>query len=137
MVAIQAIQKRGFLECLYENGLLTGLTLLETLKAFRGASFDSRKTGRIIVSTSGDEGSVSFAYPQMGREFSQNDFFAMQQFFVELYRFAVATNTANSVATDDASVLQTMLADQSMQTVTSQMYDHTLLGVPNSFGPAM
>lgn len=136
MAYLQAQLKRGFLNSLYRQGAKAGLPLLESLTAFQDNGFAAISTGRLIGSTSGNGKSVSFIMPPVGKQFSEEQVFILSQELLEVYANALVTLAISQPQdnTHDASIIATMLADDSLQTVRSMMYDFTALRFP-SLGP--
>lgn len=138
MVYIQAAIKRGFLRQIYEQAKAATAYLGDALLAFQGSVFTPAfKTGRILVNTSGSGQSASFEVPQIGKQYSQDQIFALSEELLEIYSDAVAqlqaeTPSFNPTASpaNQQTVFDTMMADDRLQGVRTQMGDFTGLRIP-------
>ena len=128
MAQIRAIQARGLLNNLARAATAAGATLREALIAAQDAVLTGTfKQGRIFISTSGGGNSSSFLIPNsLTAGFSQERVAEQYQEFLEIYTDAV---TAGSItdASDNATALAVMLADDRLQSVTARGLDLTAL----------
>ena len=142
MAQLRAELKRAFLQSLYDavqsgtasDDLISGdnapvvVSLEDALKAFQKMGFAALKDGRLSIQSSGFAHSISFSAPQQWRAFSQEEVFAMAQEFREVYNDAKLRLIAAGNATPvDLELLQSMMADDRLQSVSSLQRDHTML----------
>lgn len=128
MAQLQAQLKRGILDELWESAPDSAGSLLDVIRSFKSARWDSIKTGTFVVNTSGGGYSVSFHVPEMFRQLGPDQFFMLGMEFVDIYNDAVSTlaSNGNSSPSDD-DIFAGMMADDRMQTVRGVMGDTTML----------
>lgn len=136
MIYIQAIKKRGILRQLVEGAVASKSTLREALLGFQaginGASF---RQGKVIVSTSGNGQSASFAIGMQGNEYTQDAVFGLSE---ELCEILDDTASNNPTLCDDATEAATralfaaMQQDDRLQSVNRLSADFTLLNWPQT-----
>jgi hypothetical protein len=138
VVYIQAAIKRGFLRQIYEQARNSTVYLNDALLAFQGSIFSpSFKTGRILVNTSGGGQSAYFEVPQLGRQYTVDQIFALSEELLEIYSDVVAQLQAatpsfdpNASAANQTTTFNTMMDDDRLQGVRTQMGDFTGLRIP-------
>src|SRR5436190_8763373 len=145
MAALKAELKRSFLQSIadaVEDGIAQQempstvpgqqdapiVTLGAGLKAFQRMGFEALKGGKLSLGSAGFNHEVKWAPPMHWRSFSQDEVFVMAQEFREVFNDAISTlaDAGNSSPTD-ATILATMMADDRLQTVTSQQHDYSML----------
>jgi hypothetical protein len=123
---VQAQIKRGFLRQLYE-ACPDAISFRDALLAFQAAGFTAIKSGRLVVSSSGGGFSTSFEIPQGGRQFSQEQVFALSEEFISIF-------DDNVVADDDAATFAAMMNDERLQAVTSHYHDFSSIRTGANYG---
>ena len=149
MAALKAELKRAFLQSIYDAykaetllADLTGdtegpsiVTFEDALKAFQHYCFGNVKDGKTLFQTSGLGHETRWALPMVWRSFSEDEVFGMAQEFREVYDEAIVTLAdAGNIHPNDSAILATMMANDKMQTVTSQQRDFTLLRWNQRYG---
>lgn len=95
------------------------------------------KLGRLLVSTSGSGQSGSFEVWAIGKEFTQDNVFALIQ---ELYEVLVTTLANDSSLSDNGeqansdAIYLAMCGDQRLTTINETGTDVTLIGWPSAVG---
>jgi hypothetical protein len=90
--------------------------------------------GRIIEATSQNGHSTKFRIPVMGEHFRQEDMAELSGEFCEIYNFAVFTlATVSTDGSADPAILQQMLDDDRLQSISTVRHDYTLQNFPNYF----
>jgi len=137
MVYIQAVKKRGFLRQIAEGAKNAGATLRESLIAAQAQVFTANfQRGRLLVSTSGSGQSGSFEIGVTGKEFTQDNVFALFEELIEiadeLVEAGLGVNSADPADID--SLVKAMFQDDRLVGVRSEMSDVTSLNVPSMGG---
>jgi hypothetical protein len=133
MVYIQAVKKRGFLRQIAECAKRNSSTLKESLLAAQAAVFTANfQRGRLLVSTSGSGQSGSFEIGVQGKEFTQDNIFALFEELLEICDDIVNAGLAADTGTPtDTDVLSAeMIGDDRLQGITERGLDVTLIGTP-------
>jgi hypothetical protein len=129
VVSIAAIKKRGFLRQIAEGAKVTSSTLRAALLASQKQIFTANfQRGRILVSTSGSGQSGNFEIGVQGKEFTQDNVFAMVEEFLEILDDLIAagaTDTADSASTD--TLFTSMCDDDRLRGARSQYGDFSQL----------
>jgi hypothetical protein len=137
MVYIQAVKKRGFLRQLAEGAKRNASTLKEALLSAQGNVFSSNfQRGRLLVSTSGSGQSGSFEIATIGKEFTQDNVFAMLEEFLEILDFILAQGLAvdSAIAADTDNLFTVICQDDRLIGVRTAEVDVTSLNVPSIGG---
>ncbi len=145
MANLPAELKRSFLQSIYDAvvggtanaDFVTGTpsddnviaSLEDGLKAFQRMGFSSLKTGRLSLGSSGLSHEVKWAAPQQWRAFSQEEVGSLAQELREVYNEAVETLGSGT----DLAILNTMMASDRMQSISSIQHDYTMLRWGNRF----
>lgn len=104
------------------------VTLEDGLKAFHRMGFESIKSGRLSIGSSGLSHEVKWAAPAMWRGFSQEEVFSLAQELREVHADALITLSAQGIGSPtQTQIFNTMMADDRLQTVTSTYRDHTMI----------
>jgi len=131
-VSIASIKKRGFLRQIAEGAKLTASTMREALLSAQASVFNSNlRNGRILVSTSGNGQSGSFEIWSPGKEFTQDNIFALTEQLLEVLDTAVSSGFID--AADPAiidSLFAVMCDDDRMRGVRQKMGDFSGLNFP-------
>ncbi len=133
MVYIQAVKKRGFLRQIAEGAKRAASTLKESLVAAQGAVFTANfQKGRLLVSTSGSGQSGSFEIGVQGKEFTQDNVFALFEELIQVCDDTVNAGLAADTGTpaDTDELFTQMLADDRLEGITERGLDVTLIGTP-------
>lgn len=134
-VPIAAIKKRGFLRQIAEGAKRSAATLKEALLAAQTGKFTANfQQGRLLVSTSGSGQSGSFEIGVQGKEWTQDNIFALTEQLLEILEFTVAQEIAidgPDPGTIDA-LFAAMCANESLQGITEQLGDFSGLNWPAS-----
>jgi hypothetical protein len=142
--------KRAFLQSLFDavvdgyasvdlasgvsQDLVKVLTFEAALKAFQRLGFNSLKSGKLSIGTSGMNHEIRFAAPDAMLSFRQDEVFAMAQEFREVFADAKLTLAAGGDdEPDDAAILRTMLAHDRLQSVDSTYRDFTMARCGNRY----
>lgn len=137
MVYIQAVKKRGFLRQIAEGAKSAGSTLREALIGSQAQVFSANfQRGRLLVSTSGSGQSGSFEIGVQGKEFTQDNVFALIEEQIEILDEIVAAGLAVDSAdkADIDALVNVMFQDDRLVGVRSEMTDVTSLNVPSLGG---
>lgn len=130
MARIAADIKRGFLRSILRDAQAASpqITLAAALGAFQAAAYNNTKSGRVIVSTSGNGKSVTFNMPQIGLQLMQDELMALTEEYFAVYADAlVSLNVAGTNPTGDPAIFAQMLLDDRMQSITETRMDFTLI----------
>jgi hypothetical protein len=138
VVYVQAIKKKAILRQIVAGAAPSGIPVVDALMGFQTSIASSNLLkGRILISTSGSGQSGSFEIGLPGKEFTQDNIFALSEQLIEIYEFALASSSANgSPLTDDgtaansAAIMAVMREDDRLQSVNRKGADMTLLGFP-------
>jgi hypothetical protein len=137
MVYIQAVKKRGFLRQIAEGAKRNAATLKESLIAAQAQVFSANfQRGRLLVSTSGSGQSGSFEIGVQGKEFTQDNVFALFEELIEVLDAVVSAGLAvdSAAPADTDALFAVMCQDDRLVGITSQMTDVTSLNVPSLGG---
>lgn len=137
MVYIQAVKKRGFLRQTAEGAKRSGSTLKESMLAAQAAVFTANfQRGRLLVSTSGSGQSGSFEIGVQGKEFTQDNVFAMLEELIEIQEYVISQGLAvdSDQQADTDALVQVMFNDDRLQGINTEMGDWTSLNVPSVGG---
>jgi hypothetical protein len=139
MVYIQAVKKRGFLRQIAEGAKRAAASLKESLVAGQANCFSANfQRGRLLVSTSGSGQSGSFEIAVQGKEFTQDNVFALFEELIEVLDDVIAqglgADTAQPADTD--ALVAVMFNDDRLRGIRSEMGDYTSLNVPSVGGIA-
>lgn len=134
---IRGIIKRGFLRQIVAGAKQISSTVNDALIGAQASVFsDNFKRGRLLISTSGGGNSGSFEMSVAGKEFTQDNIFAMLEELIE-----VLTDTLNEglaidtgIASDSDDLFTIMCEDDRLAGVTSEGVDVTSLNVPSIGG---
>jgi hypothetical protein len=132
-VPISGIKKRGFLDEIANGAKKTASTLEEAIRAVKSAigSQPNFQRGKILVSTSGSGQSGSFEIGMAGKEWTQDNVFAMCQQFLEILKDAVAAGIPDAADSDAIDSLYAAMADDDrLRGVRTQMGDFSGLNFP-------
>lgn len=133
MAILQAELKRGFLRSLYRaaTSATPAVTLINALNAFQDAQFPLVKSGRLIVSTSGNAHGTSFKIPDSMFQLTQDQVFALSEEFIQTYTDAKANLILNGNATPtDDDIFAAMIAADNLQTIREYQNDYTATRFP-------
>lgn len=130
MARLRAELKRGILRKLWRAARDTGLTLNQCLEAFQDNGYDAIQSGRLLISSAGNNLSASFAVPGASTEINQADFFAFSEELFSIRDDTITALTAAGSPTDDESVVASMFNDDRMQTVRGYMGDYSGIRYP-------
>ena len=137
MAQIKAITARGLLDEIAQGAAQTSVDLIDAIRAAKKQVYTSSfKQGRVYVATSGSGQSASFLIPsELTSDFSPVKVADQLQEFVEIYSdcvtgFGGQVTPSITDATDVATDLAAMLADDRLQTVTHQRLDITSIRWP-------
>lgn len=140
MVFIQSEIKRGFLRQIAYNAKQNAIRLYPALMAYQAQGFAALSGGRLVVSTGGGGFNTSFEIPAIGKQFTQDQVFALSEFLISLYDAAVYNILRDdpefnvNYETADDTILAFMLASDSMQSVRAIGNDYTGLNFPGQGG---
>jgi hypothetical protein len=137
MVYIQAVKKRGFLRQIAEGAKRSTSTLKEALVSGQANCFSANfQKGRLLVSTSGSGQSGSFEIAVQGKEFTQDNVFALFEELIEVLDATVAAGLAvdSGVSIDTDTLFTAMCQDDRLVGVRTEMGDYTSLNVPSLGG---
>lgn len=130
-----AVKKRGFLRQMAEQAKRTASTLKETLVAAQGGHFVSTfQRGRLVVSQSGAGQSGSFEMGVTGKEWTQDNVFALIEELIELCDFTIASQalTDDGTPANTDTLMQAMFADDMLQGIRSSLGDFTSLRITST-----
>lgn len=135
---LSADDKVGFLQTLAWQATDSGQSLFVVLKAHYSRAFSSNWNGKQVVATSGNGRSVSYITPDFFKTLTQDEVRRMWVQLLAIYNSALSTlgiaQPADADLTQDKSILQTMLADDRMQEITTVQDDFTVIRYP-TYGP--
>lgn len=139
MANLRAEIKRAFLQSIFDavqndvaqRDFVTGtptddipvISLEDGLKAFQREHFATLHRGLLSLGSAGIGHEVKWSPPEVWKDFDQTTMFSLAQEFREVYNDVVATGSFVS----DLAILNAMMADDRMQTVTSLQRDFTML----------
>lgn len=133
MVYIQVEIKQGFLRQIAEGAKSAQTTLKESLLASQAAVFSPNfQRGRLLVSTSGGGQSGSFEIGVQGKQFTQENVFALFEELLQIrddtVNAGLAADTGEPADTD--ALFTQMIADDRLQGIRERGLDVTLIGTP-------
>jgi hypothetical protein len=129
VVYLQSEIKRGFLRQIVEGSKKAGCTLRNSLLAFQAAIYTPNfQRGRILISTSGSGQSGSFEIGVSGKQFTQENVFALSEEFLATLDAIIADGAVDGTTAEALDALFTTMSD-SMRGVRSQMGDFSCLNV--------
>ncbi|MGA2436386.1 MAG: hypothetical protein ABSG25_14005 [Bryobacteraceae bacterium] len=138
MIYIQAVKKRAILRQIIEGAVAANMKASEALLAFQqGLYGPSFKQGKVVINTSGNGQSASFAIGLTGAEYTQDAVFGLSEEFFDILDDSLANAPAPGL-TDDGTEANTraifaaMKADDRLQSVNRRGTDFTLLGFPQT-----
>ena len=131
MVRIQSEIKRGFLRQIVAGAKRNAATINESLLNFQASIYTPNfAKGKILVSTSGSGQQGSFEIGVAGKQFTQENVFAMSEEFFIIYAAALAYNTDltdSGQSADSDAIFNAMLSDDVLNSVTEQLGDWSQL----------
>jgi hypothetical protein len=143
-VAIQSIKKCGFLRQMVQQAKTSASTLAETLLAAATGHFvPTFARGRLVVSQSGSGQSGSFEIGMTGKEWTQDNIFALIEELQQMLAARVADTDAGTPDSSDPTLLDALqaglIADINaglfpQSGVTRQMIDVSGLNWPATAG---
>lgn len=137
MAQLKAEIKRGFLRSLYRADITTNGTnsnLFNALGAFQDSGFSAVKSGRLVINHTGAGKATTLATPDAWRSFSQEECFSLSEELIQVYTDVQATLISDGTNTPtDLQMLNTMLADDRLQSITRTERDYTLINYPNRY----
>lgn len=131
MVYIRAINKRAILRQIVEGAVAAKQKLSEALLAFQSAIYSpSFRQGRVIISTAAHGQSAAFEIGLQGKEYTQENVFALSEEFFDILEAAGLADDGEEVTT--RALFAAMRNDDRLQTVNRRGTDFTLLNFPQS-----
>ena len=131
MAQIRAEIKRGFLRSLYRQAKLNAQALSDALDAFQDHGFMALKSGRLLVSSSGNGHSSTFQLPTQWQQFTPDEVFSLSEELEQVYADAITTLNTNGNATpNDDQIFAVMIDDDRLADIDSVGRDYSLLRWP-------
>lgn len=133
MVFLQSEIKRGFLRQIVEGSKRVNVTLRASLLAFQAAIYTPNfQRGRILISTSGSGQSGSFEIGVSGKQFTQENVFALSEDFISILDEAESAGAVDGITPEILDLLfSIMVSTDRMRGIRTQMGDFTGLSAPN------
>lgn len=137
MVYLQAEIRRGFLRQIAQGAINGSATLGDTLLSFQASIYTpSFSKGRLLVSTSGNGQHGSFEMGVHGKQFTQENIFALSEQFLGILQDTLDQNLAvdTGIQSDTLNLFKVMCQDDRLVGVRTQQGDYTGLNIPSIGG---